>query len=163
MRPKTAFLAGVATAYAARAALIRGLHAKFAADIKKLNAGDYTGLLDAFADDATLVFTENATRWSGTFEGKPAIERFLQNFTAARLQGEIAEVFVGGPPWRMTLLARFDDHADAPDGERIYENRTVLVVRTRWGKIVHQEDFYVDTVRMEAFDRRLTELGVVAV
>ncbi|MGK2936511.1 MAG: nuclear transport factor 2 family protein [Solirubrobacteraceae bacterium] len=160
---RTAFLAGAATAVTARALLIRALHAKFAADVTKLNTGDYSSLLNAFADDGVIVFTENDTRWSGEHRGKPAIERFLQEFTRAGLQGEITEVFVGGPPWRMTLLARFDDHADAPDGERIYENRTVLVVRTRWGKIVHQEDFYVDTVRMQEFERRLTALGVAPV
>lgn len=157
---RTAFLAGAGTVLAARALLIRGLHAKFAADIKKLNAGDYSSLLNAFADDGVIVFTENDTRWSGEHRGRAAIERFLQDFTRAGLQGKITEVFVGGPPWRMTLLARFDDHADGPDGERLYENRTVLVIRTRWGKIVHQEDFYVDTVRMQEFERRLTALGV---
>jgi ketosteroid isomerase-like protein len=46
------------------------------------------------------------------------------------------------------------------DGGRIYENRTVLVLRTRWGKIVEQEDFYIDTGRLLAFDRKLAELGV---
>jgi ketosteroid isomerase-like protein len=60
----------------------------------------------------------------------------------------------------MTILVGFDDHADGPDGERLYENHTVLVCRTRWGKIVHQEDVYVDTVRMVAFDRKLTALGL---
>jgi hypothetical protein len=41
-----------------------------------------------------------------------------------------------------------------------YAKDTVLVCRTRWGKIIHQENFYVDTVRMLAFDRKLTELGM---
>lgn len=159
MTRKTAFITGFATAFVARTALIRALHAKFSADVAKLNTGDYTGLLSAFSDDATLVFTEGNTRWSGTHRGKPAIERFLKNFTAAGLQGELKEVYMGGPPWRVTLLARFDDHADAPDGERLYENRTVLLLRTRWGKIVRQEDFYADTVRMAAFERKLTALG----
>ncbi len=44
-------------------------------------------------------------------------------------------------------MVRFDDHADAPDGTRLYENRTVLVLRTRWGKVVEQQDFYADTAR----------------
>lgn len=70
---------------------------------------------------------------------------------------------MAGPPWRMTLLARFDDHAAAPDGEELYANRTVLLLRTRWGRIVRQADYYEDTVRMAAFDRRLRDLGVVPV
>ena len=87
------------------------------------------------------------------------MDRFLQNFTAARIQGEICQIAVSGPSWAMTLWARFDDHADSPDG-RIYENRTVLVLRTRWGKIVEQEDFYIDAGRFLAFERKLAELGV---
>jgi hypothetical protein len=36
-------------------------------------------------------------------------------------------------------------------------------MRTRWGKVVDQEDFYADTSSIVAFDRTLTELGVAAV
>jgi len=61
------------------------------------------------------------------------------------------------------MLVRFDDHADAPDGEWIYQNRTVLVLRTKWGRIVDQEDFYVDTSNIDALDRKLSELGVAPV
>jgi hypothetical protein len=39
----------------------------------------------------------------------------------------------------------FDDASDI-DGEHLYANRTVLMCRTRWGKVVRQEDFYEDTV-----------------
>ena len=52
------------------------------------------------------------------------------------------------------------DQAERPDGERIYANRTVLLARTRWGRIVEQEDFYEDTGRILALEERLRELGV---
>ena len=51
-------------------------------------------------------------------------------------RGEIVELFHSGPPWRLTLLARFDDRALTAAGEEIYRNRTVLLVRTRWRRIV---------------------------
>jgi limonene-1,2-epoxide hydrolase len=95
--------------------------------------------------------------------GKAAIDRFLQNFTAAKLQGEIKQLAISGPPWALTMMVRFDDHADGPDGARIYENRTVLVMGTKWGKVVDHEDFYVDTGRILALDGKLTELGVAPV
>jgi ketosteroid isomerase-like protein len=60
------------------------------------------------------------------------------------------------------LAARFDDRATDPQGEEIYANRVVIVARTRWGKIVEQEDFYVDTGRILALEERLQELGVPA-
>lgn len=58
----------------------------------------------------------------------------------------------------MTLLARFDDRALGPDGAVIYRNRTVLLVRTKWGKIIEQEDYYEDTARIGDFDMRLREI-----
>ena len=127
--------------------------------MRALNAGDLAPLLSGYAEDAVLRFNEGEHRWAGEHRGRAAIARFLQNFVRAGLQGHISEMFMAGPPWRMTLLVRFDDHALGPAGEEIYRNRTVLLARTRWGRIVVQEDFYEDTGRIEALDRRLTELG----
>lgn len=67
-----------------------------------------------------------------------------------------------GPRWAPKLVARFDDHADAFDGERLYENQAVLVVKIRFGTIVEQQDFYLDTQRIVDFDRALTDRGVTA-
>ena len=156
-------LAGVALGLGARALLPRLLLLKFKPDVAKLNAGDYKPLLDAYADDFVLHFNEGPHRWSGDWVGKPAFDRFLQNFTAAGLQGEIKSVATSGPLWKLTIWARFDDHADAPDGTRIYENHTVLVLRTRWGKIVEQHDYYADTAAILALENALEEMGVPAV
>jgi ketosteroid isomerase-like protein len=162
MRLKS-FLAGMAAATAGRALLPRLLLLKFGRDVKRLNAGDYSPLLKAYADDAVLHFNAGEHRWSGDWVGKRNIDRFLQNFTAARVRGEIKSLAICGPPWALTMMVRFDDHADGPDGTRLYENRTALVLRTRWGRIVEQDDFYTDTARIAAFDRRLNELGVAPV
>ena len=70
------------------------------------------------------------------------------------------ELFVAGPLWRLTLIARFDDAAHDRAGEELYRNRTVLLARTRWGRIVSQEDFYEDTKRIDVLEARLTERGV---
>jgi ketosteroid isomerase-like protein len=154
---------GAKLAILGRALLPRLLHVKFARDVRRLNAGDHSTLLGAYADDAVLRFNQGEHRWAGEWVGKPAIDRFLRNFTGAGVQGEIKEIAVSGPPWALTMWVRFDDHADGPDGTRLYENRTVLVLRTRWAKVVDHEDFYVDTGRIQAFDRKLSELGVAPV
>ena len=143
-----------------RIAVLRLLLVKLRRDVATLNAGDHRPLLAGYAKDAVLVFTEGDHRWSGTYVGRDAIGEFLEGFVRQGIKGDITEIWAGGWPWRMPILVGFDDHADASDGERLYENHTVLVCRTRWGKIVHQEDFYVDAVRMVSFDRRLTELGM---
>ena len=156
------FALGFCAAATGRALLPQLLLLKFGRDVRRLNEGDYSGLLAAYGDDFVLHFNEGDHRWSGEWIGKAGMERFLQNFTAAGIKGQIQHIAVSGPPWAMTLWARFDDHADAPDGTRIYENRTVLVLRTRWGKIIEQDDFYADTARITAFDQTLTELGIDA-
>jgi ketosteroid isomerase-like protein len=156
-------LAGTALGLAARAALPRLLLLKFSGSVAQLNAGDHKPLLDAYADDFVLHFHDGPHRWRGEWVGKAGMDRFLQNFTAAGIQGEIVGIATSGPLWALTMWVRFDDHADAPDGTRIYENSTVLVLRTRWGKVVEQHDFYVDTQEIVDLDRKLEELGVVAV
>lgn len=157
------FVLGIVLALGARALFPRLLLLKFSADVAKLNAGDYSALLGAYADDFVLHFNEGGHRWSGDWIGKPGMERFLQNYSAAGIQGEIRAIATSGPLWALRIWVRFDDHADAPGGSRIYENSTVLVLRTRWGKVVEQDDFYADTERITSFDRKLTELGVEAV
>jgi ketosteroid isomerase-like protein len=149
-----------AATLAARALLVRAVLAKMRRDVDALNAGDYRPLLANFAPDAVLRFNDGEHRWTGEHRGKAAIERFLAEFVAAGIRGQINELLVGGPPWRMTLMVRFDDHAHDPSGREIYRNRTALVGYARWGRIVLQEDFYEDTRRIEALDATLTELGI---
>ncbi len=160
MRAIARGLALASSVPAARALLRRALLLKFRSDLRRLNAGEYEPLLAAYADDAVLRFNEADHRWSGEHRGKVAIESFLRDFVRAGIQGEIRHVWIAGAPWALTLLVRFDDRASAPDGGEIYSNRTVLILRTRWGKIVEQEDFYEDTGRILALEQRLTELGV---
>jgi ketosteroid isomerase-like protein len=163
MMQRKSILMGAAIAIAGRALLPQLLLVKFGRDVEKLNAGDHSTLLDAYAEDAILRFNDGDHRWAGDWNGKASIDRFLQNFTAAGIQGEIRSIAISGPPWAMTMIVRFDDHADGPDGTRLYENRTVLVLRTKWGKVVEQEDYYADTARITEFDRKLADLGVAPV
>lgn len=156
-------LIGAAGAFVGRALAARLILLKLRRDLVKLNAGDYGPVLAAFADDAVLHFNEGAHRWSGDHRGKPAIEQFLRDFTRVGLQGELERVWISGPPWALTLVGRFNDEARAPDGEQIYANQAVLVVRTRWGKVVEQWDFFRDTVRMGTLEQRLQELGIESV
>jgi ketosteroid isomerase-like protein len=150
---------GAAGALAAGALLSRVLLLKLRRDVRALNAGDHRPVLSNYARDAVLRFNEGEHRWAGEHRGKAAIALFLQSFVDAGLQGHVCELFVAGAPWRMTLIARFDDHAHDRAGEEIYSNRTILLARTRWGRIMLQEDFYEDTQRILALDARLSELG----
>jgi ketosteroid isomerase-like protein len=160
---KPSLLLGAGAAIAGRAALPQLLLLKFRRDLRRLNAGDHQPVLAGYADDAVLHFPEGPHRWSGDHRGKPAIERFLRNFIGAGLKGELRGAWIAGPPWALTLVARFDDRAIGPNGEELYANRVVFVVRTRWGKIVDHEDFFADTGRIDRLEAKLRDLGVAPV
>jgi len=157
---KRSVLAGAGAAIAGRAVLPHLILLKLRRDLRRLNAGDPSAVLSGYAEDAVLHFNEGPHRWSGEHRGKAAIERFLRNFTGAGIQGEFRALWMAGPPWALTLVVRFDDRATGPAGEALYSNRTVLLARTRWGKIIEQEDFYKDTGRILALEEKLTALGV---
>ena len=162
-RPVLPILAGALGAIGARRLLKALILFKLRRDVRSLNAGDYAPLLAGYAEDAVLRFNDGEHRWAGDHRGRAAIERFFRNFVAAGIEGEVIDLFIAGPPWRLSLLVRFDDHAHGPDGAQLYRNRTLLLARSRWGRIVEQQDFYEDTGRIVALDARLSELGVPAV
>ncbi len=121
--------------------------------VQALRDGDPGPLLAGFADDAVLVFPGTST-WAGEYRGKRSIEGFLRRFLDAGLVGETHDIVVNGPPWRTTVCVLFVDRAADADGEVVYENRVVFLVRAVWGKVVYQEDF-LDTQRVAAFDAYL--------
>ncbi len=156
----TAAAIGACITTAMNTLLRRAVLVKLRRDIRALNAGDYRPVLSGFAENAVLRFNEGEHRWSGEHRGREAIARFLRNYVAARMQGEIRELHLSGPLWRLTLIARFDDHAHDPAGNELYRNRVVLFAHTRWGRVVHHEDFYEDTQRIAVLETRLRELGI---
>jgi ketosteroid isomerase-like protein len=122
--------------------------------IRRVNEGDIGPMLRSYADDAVLVFPGDSS-WGGEHRGKEAIERFLLRFVAAGIQFEAEQIVVSGWPWNASIWVRFNDRASAPDGALVYENRGVIYAKTRWGKIVRQED-HEDTGKVAAFDAYLS-------
>lgn len=121
--------------------------------VSALRNGDPGPVLAGFADDGVLIFPGQSS-WSGEHRGKPAIEAFLRRFLDAGLAGEVHEIIVNGPPWRTTVCILFTDRACDADGNEVYANRVMFLVRAKWGKIHSQEDF-LDTQKVVAFDEYL--------
>jgi ketosteroid isomerase-like protein len=121
--------------------------------IRRINQGDIAPMLSSYADDAVLVFPGDSS-WGGEHRGKAAIEAFLRRFARIGIQFEAHEIVVSGWPWNAIIWVLFSDRARAPDGALVYENHGVIYAKTRWGKIVYQEDFE-DTHRVAAFDEWL--------
>jgi ketosteroid isomerase-like protein len=156
-RPRTATvaaaLAGAAAAASARAAYTSTVRAILRANAAALMAGDPKPLLRMYAPDATMVFP-GVHSWGRTYRGRDEIEAFLRRFHAAGLRGELGAIFVQGPPWATRIAIEFDDHARDAAGTKVYENRALFVLRTRWGRVVHEE-LFEDTQKVAAFDEHL--------
>lgn len=159
MRTWQAALAGCGLALIAQRAVRGVLLHRLRRDVRALNAGDHRPLLSNYADDAVLYFPDGDHRFAGEHRGKRSIERFLREFVAAGLQGQVHDLVASGAPWRMTMIVRFDDHALGPRGEQLYANRAVLLIRTRWGQVVEHTDFFENTERVTHLEQRLSELG----
>ena len=93
--------------------------------------------------------------WSGTFQGKAEVERWLGRLAAVGLQTFPDEVIVQGMPWKTTVCIRGRDHLDTPDGTRVYENRFVIWGHMRWGRLRDYE-VYEDTHKPHALDDYLS-------
>ncbi len=153
-------LAGAGLAIGFQALTRQLLLRQFRSSVEALNRGDYRPLLDGFADDAVLHFNNADHRWAGEHRGRDQIETFLQDFVGAGLTGEIKDLWTSGPPWALTAVARFDDRSVDPEGAELYSNQTMIMVKTRWGKVTEQRDFYLDTGRILEFEEKLTALGI---
>jgi ketosteroid isomerase-like protein len=134
-------------------------------NIRELNQGNYHPALSMFAPDAELSFPGDNT-WSRqhrpsqagraafpTHQGKAEIEAFLRRYVDNHIHMEVEDILVNGPPWNTRAAVRVHHWITGPDGNDLYSNRAVLMVRTAWGKIRSQED-YEDTERVSAFDAR---------
>jgi ketosteroid isomerase-like protein len=153
-RTTLAFAAGAATAAATQAAYTGATRALLRRNVAALMAGDPRPLLRMYAPDAELTFPGEHS-WGPVYRGRAEIEGFLRRFLAAGLRGDVGHIYVDGPPWATRIALHFDDHADDPaTGARIYDNRAVIVLETRWGRVV-RERVYEDTQKVAAFDAAL--------
>ena len=105
-----------------------------------------------FAPDAELSFPGDNT-WSrqhrpsqagraafATHQGKAEIEAFLRRYVDNHIHMEVEDILVNGPPWKTRAAVRVHHWITGPDGNDLYSNRAVLMVRTAWGKIRSQEE-----------------------
>ncbi len=125
--------------------------------LRALRAGDVEPLLASYADDAVLVFPGRST-WGRDYRGLDEIAAFLHRCVRIGLQIEADEIIVKGWPWNTTVVMRGRDSAADPDGIVLYENRVLIVAKSSWGKIRHQED-YLDTQRVTELDAELADRG----
>jgi ketosteroid isomerase-like protein len=120
---------------------------------RQLAAGDIRPLLRTYRIDAIDTFPGQSS-WAGVYRGREEIGGFLRRFVDVGLKLQPVDVVAKGWPWNMTVCVLFTDHLTTPEGERVYQNRGVLYLRMRWGKVVSQETF-LDTQRVAKLDEWL--------
>jgi len=128
-----------------------------ARNMRKMSEGDPAPTVRMYAEDVRFTFPgENS--WAGEIEGKEDLERWLRRFIEVGIQIGADEVVLKGWPWRQSLCVRGITHLDAPDGERVYENRYVIWGHLAWGKMRAYE-VYEDSEKATALDRYLEGIG----
>jgi ketosteroid isomerase-like protein len=147
-------------AVVAQAAYTGAVRAMLRRNVAALMDGDPAPLLRMYAPNATLEFPGDHS-WGPVYRGRDEIAGFLRRFLDTGLRGELGAIFVAGPPWATRIAVEFDDHVDAADGTRMYDNRAVIVLRTRWGRVVG-ERVYEDTQKVAALDTHLERTAVAA-
>jgi ketosteroid isomerase-like protein len=132
--------------------------------IKKLNQGDYRLMLKMAHPDFELAFpgqnswaTMFRPQHSGrhrhvTHRGVAEATAFAERFVAEGIQFRIEDILVNGPPWNTRVAVRAHSFITGPPGhDDAYNNRALLFLELRWGRLVRWED-YEDTERVAAWD-----------
>jgi len=119
--------------------------------------GDLGPTLALDAEDVRFRFPGDSS-WGGKYHGKAELEPWLRRFADVGLQISPDEVVLKGFPWKQTICIRGTDYLDAPEGERVYENRYVIWGRISWGKLRDYE-VYEDTQKSKALDGYLASVG----
>ena len=139
--------------------------------IDRLNRGDYSRLLKMARPDFELAFPgdnswatmfrpqQRGRQRHATHRGIDEAGAFADRVVAEGIQFEIEDILVNGPPWRTRIAARVHDFVPGEEGAPdVYNNRAVLFIEVRWGRLVRWED-YEDTERVAAWDRRRVRSG----
>jgi ketosteroid isomerase-like protein len=138
--------------------------------IAELNHGDSSLLLKMASPDFELAFPGDNS-WSTMFRplqrgraphvthrGVDEAAAFAERFVNEGIQFEIEDILVNGPPWNTRIALRVRDFVPGADGEDEYNNRAVLFIEVRWGRVVRWED-YEDTERVAAWERARAVAG----
>ncbi len=133
--------------------------------IRRLNGGDYSLLLRMADPNFELAFPGDNS-WATMFRpADPGRDRhvthrgvdeavaFGDRFVDHGVQFLVEDILVNGPPWNTRIAVRVQSFIPGRDGgPDEYNNRAVLFMETRWGRLVRWED-YEDTERVAAWDR----------
>ena len=132
--------------------------------IKKLNQGDYRLMLKMAHPDFELAFPgrnswatmfrpqETGRQRHATHRGVAEASAFAERFVAEGIQFQIEDILVNGPPWNTRIAVRAHNFIAGPQGDGdAYNNRALLFLELRWGRLVRWED-YEDTERVAAWD-----------
>lgn len=115
------------------------VRARVRATFDRINAGDYTAMVDGLAPDFEYHFHGDHAL-GGRRTTRAAMirwwERTLRLLPGARF--DVREVLVNGGPWHTRVATRCHVFGDLPDGSR-YENTVFQFLTLKWGKVTSVE------------------------
>jgi ketosteroid isomerase-like protein len=120
----------------------------------RTRAGDIRPALALDHPDVKFTFPGDNS-WSGTFNGKQEVKRWLERLARVGVKTFPEEVVAVGLPWNTTVCIRGTDYVRSPEGETVYENRFVIWAKLKWGRVKDYE-VYEDTQKAKALDEWLT-------
>jgi ketosteroid isomerase-like protein len=116
--------------------MVRG---RFAA----MSRGDTAAVLRLFADDACFHYGGRHAL-AGAYCGRREISQwFARAWGLFRIEFDVHDVVVAGPPWNTRVATRFSALVTASDGRR-FLNHGMQYARIRWGR-VREDHIYPDT------------------
>ena len=113
-------------------------------------AGDIRPTLLMDDNNVRFVFP-GSNSWSGTFNGKPEHQRWLERLVRVGVKTDPTRSRSAASRGRCGVVIRGRSWWDNSAGERIYENRFVIWGHLRWGKLRDYE-VYEDTEKAQALD-----------
>jgi ketosteroid isomerase-like protein len=102
---------------------------------RRVGAGDYDAVISICTPDVHVRVPGDGPL-SGTFESVEEYERWFERVfrLAERLDFEIVELLVKGPPWNTRIGVEWIDTVTARDGAT-YVNEGAHFIHMRWGRI----------------------------
>lgn len=121
-----------------------------------MSRGDTGWVLRSFAEDVTFHYN-GSHALAGEHHPKSEVAAwFARAWSMFRMEFEVHDVVVSGPPWSLRVATRFTALVETADGKTFF-NKGMQYAHIRWGK-VREDRIYPDTQLVAEAIRHASDL-----